>query len=74
MFPAGGPSVAIVGQDGKIAIRRIALGRDFGSHVEVLSGLTTSDRVIVNPGDGLTSGTTVRVVPARPAAGQGGAT
>lgn len=74
MFPAGGPSVAIVGQDGKIAIRRIALGRDFGSHVEVLSGLTTSDRVIVNPGDGLTSGTTVRVVPARSAAGQGGAT
>jgi RND family efflux transporter MFP subunit len=64
MFPAGGVSVAVVGKDGKVAVRKVGLGRDFGSHVEILSGLSAGDQVIVNPGDGLTSGTQVRVVPA----------
>jgi hypothetical protein len=52
MFPAGGASVAIVDQNGKVAIQKIQLGRDFGSHVEVLGGLAASAKVIVNPGMG----------------------
>lgn len=66
MFGAGGPSVAVVGADGKLAMRRIVLGRDFGSHVEVLDGLGATDRVVVNPGDGLVGGMAVRVVAAAP--------
>ena len=63
MFPAGGTSVALVDGNGKLAIRRITLGRDFGSHVEVLDGLSGNERVVVNPGDGLVPGTAVRVAP-----------
>lgn len=74
MFPAGGASVAVVGQDGKIAIRRVRLGRDFGAHVEVLAGLTAADRVVMNPGDGLIAGTSVQVAPPAQAAAQGGTT
>lgn len=63
MFPAGGPTVAVVGADGRLALRQVTLGRDFGSHVEVLGGLTGNERVVVNPGDGLVAGTPVRVSP-----------
>jgi len=65
MFRPQGPCVAVVGADGKLAIKRIALGRDFGSHVEVLSGVDGGDAVVTNPGDGLVAGTAVRVVAAQ---------
>ncbi len=68
LFRPQGPCVAVVGTDGKLAIQRVTLGRDFGSHVEVLDGIAASDAVVVNPGDGLVAGAPVRVVPA-----QGGA-
>ena len=41
---------------------KIVLGRDMGSEVEVTSGLSASDQVIVNPPDSLVSGEAVRVV------------
>lgn len=71
MFPAAGPTVAVVGADGRLALRHITLGRDYGSHVEVLSGLGDNERVVVNPDDALVPGTMVRV--AAPATGKGDA-
>jgi hypothetical protein len=48
--------------DGKHAeLRNIVLGRDFGSEVEVVSGLTAQDHVMVNPPDSLVQGEVVRV-------------
>jgi membrane fusion protein, multidrug efflux system len=38
------------------------LGRDFGTTVEVASGLTGQERVIANPGDAIAAGDSVRVV------------
>ena len=38
----------------------ITIGRDYGSTVEVISGLKPTDQVIVNPSDSLTTGTPVR--------------
>ncbi len=43
-------------------LTNIALGRDMGTEVEVVSGLTADDSVIVSPPDSLISGETVRVV------------
>jgi RND family efflux transporter MFP subunit len=39
----------------------ISIGRDYGSTVEVINGLTSTDQVIVNPSDSLTTGTPVRI-------------
>lgn len=56
IFRAQGLQAAVV-NDGKHAeIRNIALGRDYGSEVEVVSGLTTQDHVMVNPPDSLVEG------------------
>lgn len=55
-----GVEVAVVGADDKVAFRPIVLGRDFGDEVEVLSGLSASDRIIDNPPETLDAGETVR--------------
>ena len=61
IFRGDGPQVGVVAQDGKVRLQNITLGRDFGPTVEVLSGVTATDRVIVNPPDSLVGGTVVRV-------------
>jgi len=38
----------------------ITIGRDYGTEVEVISGITPQDEIIENPSDSLTSGTEVR--------------
>jgi membrane fusion protein, multidrug efflux system len=54
--------VAVVQSDQRVALKKIVVGRDFGTEVEVVSGLEKDDIVILNPADSLTSGTQVRVV------------
>jgi hypothetical protein len=39
----------------------VTLGRDFGTEVEVASGVESDDRVITNPPDSLLDGEEVRV-------------
>jgi len=53
--------VAVVDADSVVQLRDVKVGRDFGIQSEVLSGVTESDKVVVNPSDSLTTGTTVRV-------------
>ena len=65
LFRAEGPQVGVVSPDGKVELRRVTLGRDFGPAVEILDGLKSSDRVIVNPADSLVSGITVRIAETR---------
>jgi membrane fusion protein, multidrug efflux system len=64
LFRSEGPQVGVVGADGKVELRGVTLGRDFGPTVEMLGGVGPSDRVILNPADSLVGGTTVRVAEA----------
>jgi RND family efflux transporter MFP subunit len=64
LFRAEGLQVAIVRND-QAQLVPVTIGRDYGATVEILSGLQSTDRVIVAPGDSLTSGTRVRIAPAR---------
>ena len=61
LFRAEGPQVGVVGADGKVELRRVTLGRDFGPTVEVVGGIRPTDRVILNPSDSLATGMVVRV-------------
>src|SRR5260370_39060083 len=61
--------VAVVDAKGVVQLRDVQVGRDFGIQSEILGGVTESDKVIVNPSDSLTTGTTVRVA-SSPAPGQ----
>jgi RND family efflux transporter MFP subunit len=61
LFRAEGSQVGIVNQQGKVELRSVKLGRDFGQYVEVVEGVSTNDRVILNPPDSLASGVAVRI-------------
>jgi RND family efflux transporter MFP subunit len=62
IFRSEGVQVAVVQPDQRVALKKLALGRDFGTEVEVMSGLEPDDAVILNPPDSLGAGTQVRVV------------
>jgi len=74
MFRDAGMSVAVIGPNGRAAIRPVTIGRDLGSTVEIASGLAAADRVIDNPPDSLQPGDQVRVAAANPTPGGGHAT
>jgi RND family efflux transporter MFP subunit len=61
LFRAQGLQVGVVGPDNIVQLRSVIEGRDFGQTVEILSGVTPSDRVIINPSDSLIGGIKVRV-------------
>jgi hypothetical protein len=63
LFRTEGLQVATVGQDNKARLKSIVEGRDFGTTIEVLSGIEANDRVIVNPPDSLSTGGQVRIAP-----------
>jgi len=67
LFRAEGPQVGVVTSGGKVELRKVALGRDFGPTVEILSGVSSNDQVILNPADSLVSGVTVKVAESQPA-------
>jgi RND family efflux transporter MFP subunit len=59
LFRPDGPRVAIVDAQGKVHLSPVKLGTDFGSTVAILSGVQTSDRVVVNPADSVNDGDVV---------------
>jgi RND family efflux transporter MFP subunit len=60
LFRSEGLRAGVV-RNGHVVLTPITIGQDYGSTIEVLSGLTPSDAVIVNPSDSLADGSTVRV-------------
>jgi RND family efflux transporter MFP subunit len=60
IFRAEGLQVGVV-RDGRARLVHIAIGRDYGANVEVVSGLRPQDAVIVAPPDSLIDGTPVQV-------------
>ena len=64
LFRAEGPQVGVVQADGKVELRSVKLGRDFGSTVEILGGVSPTNQVILNPSDSLATGDMVRAATA----------
>jgi multidrug efflux pump subunit AcrA (membrane-fusion protein) len=76
IFRSEGLQVATLGADDRAHLSTITMGRDFGTQVEVVSGLTANQKVIDSPPDSLVEGQQVRVTApqtqsnAAPASGQ----
>jgi RND family efflux transporter MFP subunit len=63
LFRAEGLGVGVV-RDGRVQLVRVTIGQDFGSSVEITSGLTPADEVILDPSDSLAAGMQVHPQPA----------
>jgi RND family efflux transporter MFP subunit len=61
MFRDSGMSVAVLGSGGRVVMKPVTIGRDFGATVEIAYGLTAADRVIDNPPDSLRPGDIVQL-------------
>jgi RND family efflux transporter MFP subunit len=64
LFRAQGMQVATVDAGDRIHLQDVSLGDNLGLDVQVLSGLTASDRIVANPSLGLLEGQQVKVVQA----------
>jgi membrane fusion protein, multidrug efflux system len=71
LFRAQGPQVAVVGPDNKVQLRQINIGKDYGTTLEIVAGVSTGDQVVINPPDSLEAGQPVNVAPAPPGKTQG---
>jgi len=63
LFRAAGLQVATIDGQKRVKLKSIVQGRDFGSTIEILSGVEADEVVILNPPDSLTDGVQVRVAP-----------
>ncbi|MBV1698692.1 MAG: efflux RND transporter periplasmic adaptor subunit [Hyphomicrobiales bacterium] len=70
IFNQNGLHVAVVGSNGRINLKEITIARDLGNEVEVASGITADDRVVINPPDGIATGDKVRIAGAPGIPGQ----
>lgn len=63
LFRPHGVQVAVVDAHGVVSLRTVTLGRDFGTRVEIRSGLEGNEQVVVNPSDAISAGQAVRINP-----------
>jgi RND family efflux transporter MFP subunit len=60
LFRQDGLQIATLDKNNKVELKPVQVGRDLGTEVEVLSGVTPTDRVIDSPPDSIAQGDTVR--------------
>jgi len=65
LFRAQGTMVAVLDAQGRVSLRRVSVGRNYGVDFEVLEGLTEVDCVVLNPPDWIADGQTVVANPAK---------
>lgn len=66
LFRAEGPQLAVVGGDNRVQLRPINIGKDYGTTLEILGGVTVADPVIINPSDSLEEGQQVNIAATPP--------
>jgi RND family efflux transporter MFP subunit len=70
LFRSEGTRLAVVGPDSKVELRAISIGKDYGTTLEVLAGVSTQDQIVINPPDSLEDGQQVMLAPPSPGQGQ----
>lgn len=62
IFRSQGLQVAAISDGHHAELKPITIGHDYGTEVEVVSGLTGNESIIINPPDSIVSGQQVRVM------------
>ena len=70
LFRAEGLRAVVVDSHHKIHLQPLIIGRDYGTSLEVLQGISSADWIVLNPADSLDDGQNVNVkeIPQKPAA------
>src|SRR5262249_15610245 len=73
LFRAEGLRVVVVDENHKTHLRQLSIGRDYGTALEVLQGLKSTDWIVLNPADSLEDNMQVNVKQVKQGQQQGGA-
>jgi RND family efflux transporter MFP subunit len=65
LFRSDVTTMGVVGLDNKVELKKIEIGKDLGTQLEIDQGLAPDDRLIINPSDSLVSGQIVRILPSQ---------
>jgi RND family efflux transporter MFP subunit len=65
LFRAQGLQVATLDHEHRVHLKSITQGRDFGTEIEVLTGVDAADILVVNPPDSISEGAPVRIAQPR---------
>ena len=63
LIRGSGMSVAAVDAQGRISLKPVKIGRNYGENVEVLEGVALEDRLVLNPSDSINEGDVVAIAP-----------
>jgi RND family efflux transporter MFP subunit len=63
LFRGEGARVAVVDGSGKVSLRAVGIGRNFGESIELIDGIGANDRIVLNPSDSLAEGDVVALAP-----------
>jgi RND family efflux transporter MFP subunit len=74
LFRSEGAAVGVVDQNNTVELKKIKIGRDLGTQLEITQGLTLEDQVIVNPSDSIAAGQKVKIRPSQSEKKQASAT
>ena len=61
VFATSGPRVAVVGADGTVRFQPVTIGRDDGNEVELSSGVSDGERLVLNISNQIVAGQKVQV-------------
>jgi RND family efflux transporter MFP subunit len=61
LFRSEGLRAVVIDSGNKVRLRPLVIGRDYGTTLEVLNGLSTDDWIVLNPPDSLEEGQEVHV-------------
>ncbi len=73
LFRPEGPRVPVVDGNGRVQLRPVTVGHDLGNTLEILSGLTINDKMVLNPPDSLADNDVVTLAPKAAATAANGA-
>ena len=60
IFRSAGSQVAVVDAQGTVHLKNVTIGQDYGTSLEITSGVTKADRIVINPSDSLADGARVQ--------------
>jgi RND family efflux transporter MFP subunit len=66
LFRPEGTMAAVVEPDHHLVLKKLTIGRDFGTTLEVLDGVSPQDLIVVNPPDALEQGEQVNIAATSP--------
>ncbi|HEY4370922.1 MAG TPA: efflux RND transporter periplasmic adaptor subunit [Burkholderiales bacterium] len=73
LIRAEGVRVAVVDANGRVSLKNIKIGRNYGDTVEVIGGIEGNEKLVLNPPDSMADGDQVIIAADAPATAKAGA-